>query len=315
MCRNQKIIKWNKNVKFRCPLFTAIRVMAMLAVSASVSSAITVVDDSGESLSFSQPVKRIISLAPHITELLYAAGAEKQILGTVSYSDYPPAAKQLPVIGSYVKADYERVLAAQPEVVMYWKSGNPENMVNGIRKLNLKLFNSEPDNFEDVAASLIELGKLLGTEKIANLRAQQYLQRLSALRKKYSNKNNKKVRVFYQVWNQPLMTINQQHLINDVIDFCGGVNVFAALDNIAPTVDIESVMQKNPDVIVAGMAKGREQWLHEWQKWQTIDAVKNKALYSIDASLIVRQTPRILDGTEKMCELLQQYRDEIVKVQ
>jgi len=280
----------------------------MLSASINVTADITVIDDSGNELSFSEPVKRIISLAPHITELLYAAGADKQIVGTVSYSDYPLAAKQLPVIGSYTKVDYERVLAAKPDIVMYWKSGNPGNMIDGVKELNLKLFNSEPDDFEDVASSLKTLGTLLGTEAIANKRAQQYLERLDALRKKYTNKNSKKVRVFYQVWNQPLMTINKTHLINDVIELCGGENVFAALDNIAPTIDMESVIKKNPDVIIAGMAQGREEWLQDWQKWPIISAVKNAHVYAIDAGLLVRQTPRILDGTQKMCEILQGIR-------
>lgn len=278
-------------------------------ITLTTNAEVSVIDDSGNRLVFTQPVTRIISLAPHVTELLYAAGADKQILGTVTYSDYPAAAKKIPIIGSYVKVDYEKILALQPDVVIYWKKGNPSSMINGIKKLNFKLFNNEPDDFEDVASSIKMLGKLLGTEAIANKRAQQYLMRLEQLRKKYENKNNKKIRVFYQVWNRPLMTINHQHLVNDVIEFCGGINVFSDLDNIAPTVNIESVLQKNPDVIIAGMTKDREEWLHEWQKWQTIDAVKNHAVFSIDASLIVRQTPRILDGTKKMCELLQAFRE------
>lgn len=295
-------------MKFRNIIFILMLYVLMLSASINVTADITVIDDSGNELSFSEPVKRIISLAPHITELLYAAGADKQIVGTVSYSDYPLAAKQLPVIGSYTKVDYERVLAAKPDIVMYWKSGNPGNMIDGVKELNLKLFNSEPDDFEDVASSLKTLGTLLGTEAIANKRAQQYLERLDALRKKYTNKNSKKVRVFYQVWNQPLMTINKTHLINDVIELCGGENVFAALDNIAPTIDMESVIKKNPDVIIAGMAQGREEWLQDWQKWPIISAVKNAHVYAIDAGLLVRQTPRILDGTQKMCEILQGIR-------
>jgi len=297
-------------VKIRNIKFTLMLYILMLSASINVNADITVIDDSGNKLSFSEPVKRIISLAPHITELLYAAGADKQIVGTVSYSDYPLAAKQLPVIGSYTKVDYERVLAAQPDVVMYWKSGNPGNMIDGIKELNLKIFNSEPDDFEDVASSLITLGVLLGTEAIANKRAQQYLERLDALRKKYSHKIRKKVRVFYQVWNQPLMTINKTHLINNVIEFCGGENVFAELDNIAPTIDMESVIKKNPDVIIAGMAKGRDEWLQEWKKWPTISAVKNAHVYTIDAGLLVRQTPRILEGTQKMCEIIENIRNQ-----
>lgn len=280
-----------------------------MTLSLSVNSEIVVTDDSGKQIVFDKPVERIISLAPHVTELLFAAGADKQILGTVSFSDFPEEAKKIPRIGSYVKVDYEKLIALQPQLVIYWETGNPADMINGVRNLKIKLFNNEPDNFEDVAASIRVLGKILGTEQVAEERAQAYLDHLDTLRKKYANNDKEKIRVFYQVWNSPLMTINKKHLVNDVIEFCGGINVFADLDNIAPTIDVESIMQKNPDVIIAGMAKGREDWLNEWRRWETIDAVKNNRVYAIDAGLIVRQTPRILDGTEEMCEILQKVRN------
>ncbi len=284
---------------------------ALVIVSMNVNSEIVVTDDSGNKLVFEKPLERIISLAPHATELLFAAGATNQIVGTVNYSDYPQAAKKIPIIGSYVKVDYEKIVALQPQLVIYWGSGNPSDMINGIKNLKIKLFNNEPDDFEDIAKSIKVMGKLLGTEKAAENQATAYLDRLEKLRKKYAITGQKKIRVFYQVWNKPLMTINKEHLVNDVIEFCGGVNVFANLDNIAPTVDIESVIQKKPDVIITGMAKGREDWLKEWSRWKNINAVKKNQVYAINAELIVRQTPRILDGTEKMCEILLQVRDSM----
>lgn len=288
---------------------------ALVIVSMNVNSEIVVTDDSGNKLVFEKPLERIISLAPHATELLFAAGATNQIVGTVNYSDYPQAAKKIPIIGSYVKVDYEKIVALQPQLVIYWGSGNPSDMINGIKNLKIKLFNNEPDDFEDIAKSIKVMGKLLGTEKAAENQATAYLDRLEKLRKKYAITGQKKIRVFYQVWNKPLMTINKEHLVNDVIEFCGGVNVFANLDNIAPTVDIESVIQKKPDVIITGMAKGREDWLKEWSRWKNINAVKKNQVYAINAELIVRQTPRILDGTEKMCEILLQVRDSMRQYQ
>ncbi|RDH81585.1 MAG: cobalamin-binding protein [endosymbiont of Galathealinum brachiosum] len=285
-------------------------ILIFSVVSTNALSEIVVTDDSGKKITFDKPVKRIISLAPHVAELLFAAGADKQVLGTVSFSDYPERAKKIPRIGSYKKVDKEKILALQPELIIYWKSGNPVDMINGIKDLGIPIFNNEPDEFEDVAESLRVLGKLLGTEHVAEVQANEYLKRLKSLRKKYSDKvgDNDKIRVFYQVWNQPLMTINKDHLVNDVIEFCGGVNVFADMDNIAPTIDMESVMKKNPDVILAGMAKGREDWLSEWLRWEAIEAVKNNHVYAIDAGLIVRQTPRILDGAEKICEIFSKYK-------
>jgi len=284
--------------------------LCLLMLPVCAYAEITVVDDSGNKLVFEKPVQRIISLAPHATELLFAAGADKQILATVDYSDYPEQAKKIPRIGNYKKVDYEKILSLQPQLVIYWKNGNPENMIDGIKNLKVKLFDNEPKNFEDVAASIRMLGKLLGTEQVAEMKAREYLDRLEKLREKYLGSRKNKVSVLYQVWNQPLMTINRQHLINDVIEFCGGINVFADIDNIVPTVDIESIMLKKPDVIIAGMAKGREGWLNQWQRWKALDAVKNNNVYGIDAALIVRQTPRILDGTEEMCEILQRFRNK-----
>jgi len=282
---------------------------ALIIVSMSVNSEIVVTDDNDNVLIFKQPVERIVSLAPHVTELLFAAGADKQILGTVSFSNYPEAAKKVSLIGNYDKIDYEKILSLQPQLVIYWGSGNPASMINGVKNLKIKTFNSEPKSFEDVAVTIRELGKLLGTEQIAEKRVQLYLQRLSQLRKKYANNKKKKIRVFYQVWNRPLMTINQKHLISEVIEFCGGINVFAELDSVAPTVDIESVIQKNPDVIIAGMAEGREDWLSSWKNWSSIAAVKHNHLYGIDADLIARHTPRILQGTELMCDALNKVRN------
>lgn len=271
---------------------------------------IEVQDDSGQTFRFVQPVTRIVSLAPHATELLFDAGASKQVIGTVSFSDYPQAAREVPRIGDFNKIDYEKLLGLKPQLVVYWQHGNPKQMIDAIRKLGLPLFNIEPRKFSDVARSLSKLGKLLGTEKQANQKAASFRQRLLQLKQQYSHHSAKKVRVFYQVWNQPLMTINKQHLINNVIEFCGGINVFANMTNKAPRVDIEAVMKKNPDTIITGLALGREQWLKEWSRWKDLQAVKNNRVFGIDAELIVRQTPRILDGTERMCELLESVRED-----
>lgn len=292
-------------------LLRIILFISTIIMTLSLHAEISVMDDSEQTFTFYKPLTRIVSLAPHATELLYAAGADKQILGTVSYSDFPEAAKKIPRIGGYKKVDYEQLLALQPELVIYWQNGNPENMIEGLRNLNLQLFNNEPESFESVAVSIRIFGKILGTEAIAEKRASEYLARLAQLRKKYAEVSSQKVTVFYQVWNQPLMTINHEHLINDVIEFCGGVNVFADIDHIAPTIDIESVLKKNPQVIIAGMAKGRESWLPEWQRWKTLDAVKKNNVYGIDASQIVRQTPRILDGAEEMCDIFQRVRNKL----
>ncbi|VAW73793.1 Vitamin B12 ABC transporter, substrate-binding protein BtuF [hydrothermal vent metagenome] len=267
-----------------------------------VQASIYAVDDKGTEFEFAQPVKRIISLAPHATELLFAAGATDQIVGTVSYSDYPEAAKKIPLIGGYNKVDIERIMSKKPELIVAWSSGNSTEQIEKLRHLGFRVFISEPEKFTDVARSIRNMGRFLGTEKIAQAVSSRFLSELKALKHEYPRKE--KVRVFYQVWNAPLMTLSDKHLVGQVIEFCSGENVFGDLDIISPRVSIEAVIEKNPDVIIAGMTKDRRGWLKEWEKWRVLKAVANQHVYPIDAELVVRQTPRILQGTRKMCEYL-----------
>jgi len=265
-----------------------------------------VIDDEGTAFVFSAPVKRIISLAPHVTELLFAAGASDQIVGTVTYSDYPEAAKKIPIIGSYNRVDMEAIMAKKPDLIVAWGKGNSRNELNKLTSLGFKVFISEPKKFTDIAENIRSMGKFLGTEKYADLVVNDFLKDLHQLKKDYPPA--KPVRVFYQVWNEPLMTISDEHLIGKVIKFCSGKNIFGDVNNIAPRISIEAVIEKNPDVIVTGMTKDRQLWLKQWDKWAVINAVKNKHVYPVDASLVTRQTPRVLQGTRKMCEILNKLR-------
>jgi len=283
-----------------------IYLLLMMPLILCAAPFIQVVDDGGEAFEFSQPVQRIISLAPHATELLFAAGATDQIVGTVSYSDYPEAAKKVPLIGSYNQIDIERIMFKKPDLIVAWSGGNSIEQIKKLKSLGLNVFISEPKVFEDVAKNIRSMGKLMATEKIADRVASNFLVELEQLKKDYPAA--KPVRVFYQVWNEPLMTISDGHLISQVIAFCSGENIFGDLDIIAPRVSVEAVIEKNPDVIVAGMTKDRALWLKQWNKWTIIKAVKNQHVYAIDASLVIRQTPRILQGTRKMCEYLSRVR-------
>jgi len=283
-----------------------------LSTPAIANERIQVIDDEGEKIEFLQVVKRIVSLAPHATELLFSAGATNQIVGTVSYSDYPPAAKKIPLIGSYNRIDIENIISKNPDLIVAWSGGNSTDDINKLKSLGFKVFISEPKNFNDVAENIRSMGRLMATEKTAEPVAIQFLADFKQLKKDYPK--NKAVRVFYQVWNDPLMTISDGHLIGKVISFCSGENVFGDLSTISPRVSIESVIEKNPDVIVAGMTKDRRLWLKEWNKWAVIKAVKNKHVYPIDASLVIRQTPRILQGTRKMCEILNEVRKANSKI-
>ncbi len=271
-------------------------------------TSIQVVDDEGSVFEFSQPVKRIVSLAPHITELLFAAGATTQIVGTVSHSDYPQAAKKIPLVGAYNRVDIERIMSKDPDLIVAWSGGNSVDQLNKLKSLGFKVFISEPKQFMDVAENIRSMGRFMATEKKAEFVAEKFISDLKQLKKDYPE--TEPVRIFYQVWNEPLMTITDRHLIGQVIAFCSGINVFGGLSTLAPRVSIEAVIEKNPDVIIAGMTKNRDSWLKDWDKWQVINAVKNNHVYAIDAALVIRQTPRILQGTRKMCEILNKVRNK-----
>ena len=273
----------------------------------NVAFSFEIADDENNTVIFKKTAKRIISLSPHATELLYKAGATNQILATVSYSDYPEAAKSLPRIGSYKKIDLESVIKLKPDLIVAWKSSGSLDQVNELERLGYKIYFSEPKDFKGIADNLNKFGRILGTENIATERANSFLNELNTLKLTY--KNLKPVSVFYQVWNNPLMTINKDHLITNVIELCGGRNVFGDLFARAPRVNIESVILKDPQTIIIGMSENREGWVKEWHKWDVLRAVKEKHVYTVNADYIVRQGPRVLKGAKKVCEILESVRN------
>jgi iron complex transport system substrate-binding protein len=271
-------------------------------------------DAMGRELILNQPAQRIVSLAPHITEILFAAGAGEQTVGAVSYSDYPDAAKDIPRVGSYNKISYESVLALNPDLVIAWRSGNGEDVAQRLASLGLNVYVGEPQTLENVAQSLRDFGQLSGHEAQGEAAAQAFLVKLNSLRKTYSQEA--RVDVYYQIWNEPMMTMNGEHLISDVIRLCGGHNVFADALPLVPRISVESVVRANPQVIVAsGMGLARPEWLDDWRDWLAIDAVRNQQLYFIPPDLLQRHTPRIIQGAEQMCTYLAQARAQMTEQQ
>lgn len=262
-----------------------------------------VVDATGESLNLHAPAERIVALAPHVTELVYAAGAGERLVGVVEYSNFPPAAKALPRVGGYARVDLEAIAALKPDLVIAWESGNAKAALDRLRALGMAVYVTESRTLDDVARALRDIGALAGTEVAANTAADAFIRRLDTLHDSYSARPA--VSVFYQIWHQPLMTINGEHLISDVIRLCGGRNVFATLPLLAPTVGEEAVLTADPEVIVAsGMGEARPEWLDAWRRWPQMTAVARNNLYFIDPDLIQRHTPRILDGAAQLCRHL-----------
>ena len=296
------IKKWGALLRRGTPLL-----LIGMMIPSSVFADITVRDDAGRAVTLHTPAHRIVSLAPHITELLYAAGAGNDIVGAVDFSDYPDAAKRIPRVGGGAGIDIEAVVAMRPDLVVAWQSGNPSWQVGRLRKLGLPVFVTEPRRIDDVADLLVRLGKLSGTETDAAKSASAFLRHEEELRDRFSGRPT--ISVFYQVLDNSLLTVNGSQIISDVIRLCGGKNVFGDLPGLTPHVDIESVLQKNPEVILAsGYEPLWAGWRDEWLSWPMLFAVRRGNLFLISADFISRPTPRILLGAEQVCASLDQAR-------
>nr|WP_313951846.1 cobalamin-binding protein [Accumulibacter sp.] len=279
----------------------------LLIAGSAVGAEVSVVDDSGATLRLAQPAKRIVSLAPHLTETLFAAGAGERVVGTVEYSNYPPAAVNIARVGGYSQLDLERVTALRPDLIIAWQSGNTAAHVDRLRALGFPIYLSQPDRIEDVASEIERLGVLAGSAPVANRAAANFRQRLAGLQERYGGRPS--VRTFYQIWKQPLMTVGGHQIISDVIRLCGGDNVFGKLETMAPTVSVEAVIAANPEAIVAsGMSESRPEWLDDWLRWTSITAVARGNLFFVPPDLIQRHTPRLLDGAQLLCQHLETAR-------
>ncbi len=282
----------------------ALLTIVLLAFSTLTNAEVKVTDDSGATVRLAQPARRIITLAPHLAETLFAAGAGDKLVGSVDFSNYPESVRKLPRVGSYSQIDLEAVAGLKPDLIIVWLSGNVPAHVEQLRALGMPIYVSQPNRIDDIAAEIERFGILAGTSREANAAAAHFRERLAGLRKTYSRKPP--VRTFYQVWNQPLATVGGKQIISDVIRLCGGENIFAKLDSLAPIVTVEAVIAANPEAIVAsGMDESRPEWLDDWRRWGAITAVVRGNLFFVHPDLIQRHTPRLLDGAQRLCEQLE----------
>jgi iron complex transport system substrate-binding protein len=283
-------------------LLAAVLALAGATAAATVPAAeIRLIDDAGRLVSLRQPARRIISLTPHLTELLFAAGAGSHIVGTVEFSDYPPAARSIPRVGDSAQLDLERILALKPDLILVWRDGNAQRQLQQLVQLGIPVFYNEPRRLPDIAHAIEQFGRLAGTEAVALPAARAFLARLAELRRRYAGRAP--VRVFYQVWDRPLMTINGESLISHVIRLCGGTNVFAGLRPLTPEISTEAVLAADPEAIVGVRAEpGQPGNLEQWKRWPQLQAVARDNLFVIDPDLISRDTPRILQGAALLCQ-------------
>jgi iron complex transport system substrate-binding protein len=280
----------------------AVLIALMVWSTAGVAS-VCVTDDTGAEICLDQPAERIAALSPGATELVWAAGAGDQVVAVVAYSDYPPAAQDVTSVGSHTRMDMERLLALKPDLVIGWVTGNPPEQLRMLEDLGLPVFAIEPRTFEGVSSAIERLATLAGTENAGFAEAERFRAGIAGLTDEY--RAAEPVRVFYQVWDEPLMTVNNQHLIGKVITLCGGVNVFGDLERLVPRISTESVIGENPEAILAGgMGEENRHWLTRWEGFPNLKATDLDNLYFVPPSLIQRPTPRLLEGSRLFCNKL-----------
>lgn len=282
-----------------CLAWTVLSIAGSPQVLAQVSAR----DFNGREVRLPAPAQRIVALAPHIVENVFSAGAGEQLVGVVAYSDYPEQAKAITRVGNFQSWSLEALVALQPDLVLLWGSGNGIDTLSTFERLGIPVFVSEPRQLNDIPRTIRAIGTLAGTSSIANDEAQRIEQALAQLRQQYGREDT--VSVFYQIWNEPLQTVNGEHMISQLLALCGGHNVFADATTLAPKINIESVLGRDPDVIIAsGMDTARPEWLDDWRSYTSLTAVRNGALFFIPPDHVQRPTARIALGAQTLCSQL-----------
>lgn len=266
------------------------------------------VDDVGRAIRLARPAGRIVSLSPSITELVFEAGAGAKLVGIARHSDYPESARSIPEVGDASNLDLERIVSLKPDLVIAWRSGNAFSEVQKLEKLGLIVFATEANRLEDIPRLLRNTGYLAGTSLQAEASATRFEEALSEIRRDYANRS--KLKVFQMVWHQPLMTINGNHLMSNIIEMCGGVNIFASSPFLTPVISVEDLLEANPEVIISSVSReGAEiEVKARMSRFPGVKAIRHNHMYSIHPDLLHRQTPRLIEGVKAVCARMENAR-------
>lgn len=289
-------------------MIRAARALFCLVLAAPLAAEIQLQHYDGGTLVLAEPAHRIVTLAPNLAELVYAAGGGQYLRATVEYSDYPEEAGQLTRVGDAFRVDLEALLGLRPDLVIAWISGNPAALVQRAEQLGLAVWRTEFKQLNDIPELIRAMGRAMDTSAQADRAAADFDLRLSALSRQYQAADP--VAYFYQVAERPLYTVNGEHLISNALALCGGRNVFAKLGSLAPSIGVEAVLAANPEVMFAPQGNGMQGGLDQWRDWQALQAVQQDHLYYLDADRISRASPRFLDTMARACHYLSAVRDQ-----
>lgn len=254
-----------------------------------------------------EPAQRIISLAPHLTEMVYSSGAGDKLVGVVNYSDYPPKALQLPIIGSYHALDLEAIIALKPDLILSWQSGNRIQDIERLKALGFNLFESDIHDLNDIPNLIETIGGLAGTLNQANAKASDLRQTLLKLRRQYQDQEA--ITVFYQIWNRPFITMGKKQFISQGLELCGAKNIFNDLRSLTAEVSLEAILARDPQVILIGGQKAfQKDWRKTWNAYSSLRAVKNNQIQLLENNLYQRPTERFIYALEPLCKRLDKAR-------
>ena len=293
----------------RWPLHGGVRALVAMAalLLSAVAWSVTVVDDRGVPVTLPHPPARIVTLSPHLAEVAYAVGAGDKLVGVSVFSDFPPQVARLPQIEASGRVDLERVVRLAPDLALAWRGGNRTQDLERLEHLGIPVFATDARRLSDVARVLREVGRLVGTPAQGEAAAEAFERSIAELRERYRGRSP--VRVFYEVWHEPLMTVSGAHLVSDMLHVCGGVNIFENAKSLIPAVSAEQIYARNPDVvIVSGVGLDDAAALKRWQRFAALPAVRAGRVYAIDASLANRMGPRVVEGVAALCALTDRVR-------
>lgn len=284
-----------------------IRLISLLSLLMLMFLSQLLLADSKNNNSNNKFAQRIIALSPHSVEMLFAIGAGDRIVATLEYADYPEEALKILQIGNFAGIQIEKVVELQPDLIVAWKSGNQISELNKLESLGFNMLYSHPQNIEEVKLELLDLGNRTGLNKNAQKVVDEIEQKYQQIKQKYLNKS--KIKVFYQLWHDPLLTIGPNNWIDSLIQDCHAENLFNDAETPFPAVSLESVLMKNPQVIIIPHHSGSVGAKQEiWKRWPQIDAIKNSHLFTINGDLLHRFTPRAIDGLAELCAAIDSAR-------
>ena len=248
------------------------------------------------------PAQRVVTFAPHLAEIVFAVGAGESLVGVSAWSDFPEAVRDLPLVGDAFTVDQEQLSLLQPDLVLVWQSGMPAHTVDELRARGFRVESVRTRSLGDIVAAMRRIGTLTGHNELAETAAGEFSQVLDTLRERH--REAAPIDVFFQISSRPLYTVNREHFISEIIDICGGRNIFDDLEGFAPSVDIEAVLDRDPDVMLAGANVGDDAFM-EWARWPDLAANRYNNKFLLPDETIGRPSPRLALAAQSVCSALE----------